>query len=336
MSQRTAVRVTAWLLSAAFVALVVVVAISPDHFVYDEPPFVEYVALLHKYGFTAEFLNALTGTVGPLYAVIHAAFEPLSGLRPIGMRLINVLLLAAVVGLLALWLRHRHVPDWAVSAASVLAVPMTWVMAGMALSEMPALLLVALSLCLQLRGLEALGRPAPVMGWFALSAVSLGAAVWGRQPYLLLVGVPILTAMLERRLRVAALLFVAIVLAIALPLFVVWHGLVPPSHQERVQQGLAPVNAILSFGYTGLCFFLLAPRTRWISAAGLAVLVVAAVVANGLFGMISIAPLRTMVERHLSAGFAAAYGNFCGSMFLACGAAFVVWLIRSTWERRDD
>ena len=143
-------------------------------------------------------------------------------------------------------------------------------------------------------------------------------------------------ALLEPRLRFAALLFVAIVLAIAFPLFAVWHGLVPPSHQERVQQGLAPINAILSLGYTGLCFFLLAPKTRWSSTTGLAVLVVAAFVANALFGLIAIAPLRTIVERHLSAGFAAAYGNLCGSMFLACGVVFIIWLIRSTWERRDD
>jgi hypothetical protein len=336
MSQRAAMRVTSWLLIAAFVALVVLVATSPGHFIYDEAPFVEYVSLLRRYGFTTEFLNALTGTVGPLYAFVHAAFEPLSGLRPVGMRLVNVLLLTAVFGLLALWLRRRRAADWAASAASVLAIPMTWVMSGMALSEMPALLLVTASLCLQLRGLEVLGRPVPVACWFAVSAVSLGVAVWGRQPYLLLVGVPIVTALFERRLRFAALLFVAIVLAIAFPLFVVWHGLVPPSHQERVQQGLAPINAILSLGYTGFCFFLLAPRTRWSSMTGLAVMVVAAFVVNGLFGLIAIAPLRTIVERHLSAGFAAAYGNLCGSMFLACGVVFVFWLIRSTWERRDD
>jgi hypothetical protein len=336
MSQRAAVRVTSWLLFAAFAALVVLVATSPGHFVYDEAPFVEYVSLLHRHGFTTEFLNALTGTVGPLYAFVHAAFEPLTGLRPVDMRLVNVLLLTAVFGLLALWLKRRREVDWTASAASVLVIPMTWVMAGIALSEMPALLLVTASLCLQLRGLEVLGRPVPVVCWFAASAVFLGAAVWGRQPYLLLAGVPVLMALLEPRLRFAALLFVAIVLAIALPLFAVWHGLVPPSHQERVQQGLAPINAILSLGYIGLCFFLLAPRTRWSSTTGLAVMVVAAFVANALFGLIAIAPLRTIAERHLSAGFAAAYGNLCGSMFLACGVVFVIWLIRVTWERRDD
>ena len=130
------------MLFAAFAVLVVLVATSHGHFVYDEAPFVEYVSLLHRYGFTTEFLSALTGTVGPLYAFVHAAFEPLTGLRPVGMRLVNVLLLAAVFGLLALWLTRRRAADWAASAVSVLAIWMTWVMAGMALSEMPALLLV--------------------------------------------------------------------------------------------------------------------------------------------------------------------------------------------------
>jgi hypothetical protein len=128
----------------------------------------------------------------------------------------------------------------------------------------------------------------PVVCWFAVSAVFLGTAVWGRQPDLLLVEVAILTALFERRLRFGALLFVAIVQTIALPLFVVWHDLVPSSHQERVQQGLAPTNAILSLGYTGLCFFLLAPRTGWSSTTGFAVTVIGVIVgATSLIGYFS-------------------------------------------------
>ncbi len=39
----------AGLLAVAFVVLVVLVGTSPGQFVYDEPPFVEYIPLLHKY-----------------------------------------------------------------------------------------------------------------------------------------------------------------------------------------------------------------------------------------------------------------------------------------------
>ncbi len=161
------------------------------------------------------------------------------------------------------------------SALSVVAVPMAWVLAGMALSEMPALFFVAVSLCLQLIALEVIDQPRKLLGLFALRRRwHCGIAVWGRQPYLLLGGVPVVLAIRERRLRPAAALFCAMVLVLSVPQFVIWKGLVPPSHQERVQQGLAPLNALLSLGYTGLCFFLLAPRTRWTSAAWAAILVV--------------------------------------------------------------
>jgi hypothetical protein len=336
MSQQAAIRVVAGLLAVAFVVLFVLVGTSPEHFVYDEPPFVEYVPLLHKYGLSTAFLNSLTGTVGPLYAFVQGAFEQVTGLHPVAMRLVNLALLAGVAGLLAAWLKRCGSPAWAASALSVVAVPMAWVMAGMALSEMPALFFVAVSLCLQLMALEAAVRPRSVVVLFALSGVALGIAVWGRQPYLLLGGVPVVLALLERRLRPAVVLFCVIVLGLSLPQFLIWKGLVPPSHQERVQQGLAPLNALLSLGYTGLCFFLLAPMIRWISATSAAALVVVAVVANATLDLVSIAPLRPAVERYASGRIATIYAELCGSLFLAVGLIFLAWLLRTTWKGRND
>ncbi len=324
------------LLAVGFVVLIALVGTSPGHFVYDEPPFVEYVPLLHKYGLSTAFLNSLTGTVGPLYAFVQGAFEPLTGLHPVAMRLVNLGLLAGVAVLLAVWLKHCGSPAWAASAVSVVAIPMAWVMAGMALSEMPALFFVMVSLGLQLMALDAAIRPRTVFVLLALSGVALGIAVWGRQPYLLLGGVPVVLALLERRLRPAVALFCVIVLGLSLPQFVIWKGLVPPSHQERVQQGLAPLNALLSLGYTGLCFFLLAPMTRWLSAIWAAALAAAAIVANATLHLVAIAPLRTAVERYAPGGVATAYGELCGSLFLAWGLIFLAWLLRTTWKGRGD
>ena len=336
MSPKTAIRAVTGLLALAFVVLVVLVLRSPGRFIYDEPPFVEYVHLLQRHGLSREFMNSLTGTVGPLYAFVQGALAPLTGVQPVGMRLVNVALLAAVTLVLAAWLRHRGSTAWTASALSVLAVPMAWVMAGMALSELPAMLLVAISLCLQLKALERIDRPATVIGLFALSAVALGAAVWGRQPYLLLGGVPVLVALVEPRLRVAVALFCVIVLALSAPQFLIWQGLVPPSHQLQVQKGLSPVNALLSLGYTGLCFFLLAPRTRWTSPLWAAVLVVAAVAVNAVLGLVTLEPLRGVVERFLPARLLAWYGTLFGGLFLGWGVVFLSWLLRATWQRRDD
>jgi 4-amino-4-deoxy-L-arabinose transferase-like glycosyltransferase len=117
------------------------------------PYFANYVALLHEHGLSRAFLRSLSGTAGPLYAFVQAAFEPLTALSPPGMRLMNVGLLAIVAALLVAMSRHDKPVD-RLASASVLVVPMTWVLAGMALSEMPALVFATLSLSLLFKGLQ--------------------------------------------------------------------------------------------------------------------------------------------------------------------------------------
>jgi hypothetical protein len=335
MLNKVATRVTGGLLVAAFLALVILVASSPHHFLYDEPYFANYIPLLHKYGLTTKFMSSLTGTVGPLYAFVHVVFEPLTQLQPVRMRLVNVLLLVMVAGMLAAWLKRQKWSDYGVAGCSVLVVPMTWVLAGMALSEMPAMVFVTLSLYLQLRGLESLEQGRPVLGWFVASAIFLGIAVWGRQPYLLLSGVPVLVAFLERRLRMPALIFVGVVMALAIPLFIIWKGLVPPSH-NAVQQGVSVTHGLISLGYTGICFLLLAPRSRWLPGKVLLGLVVLTTAANALLGAFVLYPLRSVVDRYLPFSAVSAYGNLCGSLFLSFGVVFLAFLLRIIWEGRKD
>lgn len=332
----TPIRNLTGILVLALAVLVVLVARSPDQLIYDEPPLVQYVPLLHRYGLSSAFMNSLTGAPGPLYAFVQGAFEPLTALQPVGMRLVNVALLVAVAAVLAGWLRYRNSPTWSATALSVLVVPMTWVMAGMALSELPAMLFVTISLCLQLTALTKIDRPATLLGLFALSAVALGIAVWGRQPYLLLGGVPVLLAVVERRLRTAATLFCVVVIALSAPQFVVWRGLVSPTQQALVQRGLSATNAVLSLGYAGLCFVLLAPMTRWASLRMAVVLVTLAIALNAAFGVVTLEPLRGVLQRFVPAWLLAWYGTLVGGLFLGWGLLFLTWLLRETWRRRDD
>jgi hypothetical protein len=320
---------------AAGLTLLGLVAISPGQFVYDEPSFVQYVHLLHEHGLTPHFLNSLTGTVGPLYAFIHAAVEPVTQLQPVRMRFVNVFLLSIVALILVIWLKRRRAPNYWLAGASVLAIPMTWVLAGMALSEMPAVLFVTASLLLQLRGLEALSRGQSALPWFLVSSILLAIAVWGRQPYLLLVGVPVLLALLEPRLRLSASVFVVVVVVCAISLFVIWQGLVPPSH-HGVQRGLSPVNGLLSLGYAGFCFFLLAPQARWLSAKAMVSLFVSAIALNAMFGVFLVYPLRSAIDRYLPDGAVQAYGVLCGSLLLTCGAAFLIRMLYVMWNSRAD
>ena len=335
MPKPVAIRVTGGLLLTSFLALVMLVATSPHRFLYDEPYFANYIPLLHQYGLTAKFMNSLTGTAGPLYAFVYVVFEPLTQMQPARMRLVNVLLLIMVAGMLAAWLKQQKWSDYGVAGCSVLVVPMTWVVAGMALSEMSAMVFVTLSLYLQLKGLGALEQGRPVLGWFLASAILLGIAVWGRQPYLVLVGVPVLEALLDRRLRMPALIFVGVVTALAVPLFIIWKGLVPPSHYD-VQQGISLTHGLVSLGYAGICFLLIAPRSRWLPAKVLIGLVALTVAANASLGAFVFYPVRSVVDQYLPSFAVPAYGNVCGSLFLSSGVLFLVLLLRIIWEGRGD
>src|SRR5271154_5548352 len=151
MTNSIAMRATGGVLLVAFLAMVTLAATSPNRFLYDETYFADYVSLLHQEGFTPKFLSSLNAAPGPLSAVVQVIFEPLTQLRPVAMRLVNVFSLIALALVLVLWLK-REGNDYWVAGCSVLVVPMTWVVAGMALSEMSAMVFVTLSLYLQLRG----------------------------------------------------------------------------------------------------------------------------------------------------------------------------------------
>jgi hypothetical protein len=318
----------------AFLVLFRLVATSPPRFLYDEPYFANYISLLHQHGFTTKFLISLNAAPGPLCAIVQVIFEPLTQLRPVAMRLGNVFLLIVVVLILVMWLKKQRDDYW-VAGLSVLVVPMTWVVAGMALSEMSALMFVTLSLYLQLKGVEALEVGRPVLRLFVVGGVCLGIAVWGRQPYLLLSGVPVLLALLDRRLRMAAVVFVAVVLAVVAPLFAAWRGLLPPS-QHSAQQGLSVTHGLISLAYTGICFLLLAPRFVRLPVKVLLGLVVLTVVANASFGTFALFPVRSVIDRYLPASAVPVYGKLCGSLLLACGIVFLALSLRMIWEKRMD
>lgn len=334
MQQQTAIKAAGAVLLVAFLGLVTMVVTSPGHFLHDEPEYMNYVPLLRQHGLTEAFLDSLTGAAGPLYAFVQLAFAPLTNLRPVGMRLVNVALLVVVAGILAVWLKQQNYRDYLVAAFSILIVPMTWVMAGMTLTELPAMVFATLSLYLLLKGAEALEQERPVLRWFVASGVCLAVAVWGRQPYLLLAGVPVVMAVLDRRLRIAALVSAAIVVASAIPLVVAWDGLVPPN--DGADEGLSLLHGIISLGYIGICFLLLVPRLQWLSRKSFIVAAVILAALNVWFGVIVYAPLESLADEFLSDPGMSAYGLAGGSLMLICGIAFLAWILGTTWRDRGD
>ncbi len=329
-----AVGVTVAVLLLAALALVATVVTSPPAFVYDEPYYANYVSLLRRYGLTEEFLDALSGGAGPLYAFVHRALEPLTNLSPVRMRLVNIVLLVVVTGILAAWLKRQNRPDYLLASSAILVVPMTWVLAGMALTSMPALVFLSLSLYVQLRGIEALERGSPALGWFVVGGIFLGIAVWGRQTALVLVALPVLLALLDRRLRVPALAFVAIVVVLVAPLVIAWHGFTPPD--EAADEGFSLRHGLASLGYTGFCFFLLAPRREWFLHKPFVAAAALFAVVNAVFGIVALSPFSSFLDDFLSEAGMAVYAELFGSLLAFCALLFLGWILKIIWEGRRD
>jgi hypothetical protein len=148
--------------------------------------------------------------------------------------------------------------------------------------------------------------------------------------------VPVLLAILDRRLRLAAALFVVLASAFVVPLFVIWKGLVPPALQF-VQQGLSITNGMTSLGYTGICFLLLlAPQTRWLPGKAMLAVVAVTAAINAILGILVLFPIRSAMDQIIPVGAMPAYGNLCGSLFLSIGVAWLALLARTMYEGRAD
>ncbi len=336
MSKSAAAHLTGAVLILALLSLIGLVLASPPILFFDEPAYAQYARLLRQHGPTAQFLTALPGSAGPLHAFVQILFEPITGSAAIGTRLVNVFLLTLLIAALAGILRRRSATYPWISAASVLMLPAVWVIAGLALTEIPAILVATISLALLLRGLEALEHNQPQLLWFAASAITLAIAAWGRQPYILLAGIPLFLAFLDRRLRVAAIVYLAITLTLTLPLFLLWNGLTPPHDRTYYQKWLAPSHALLSFGYTGLWFYFLAPGYGWMPRKHLLILSVPIAIANFLTGAIALYPFWGLLAPHLPDAANYAYGTGCGTVILTFGATFLVRLLTYLREIRHN
>lgn len=317
---------------AAFVFLAAGTAFNTHALTYDEPHRIEVVHMLSEKGLTREFLEQMPHATGPLTPVLQLALAPLTRLDVPGLRLTNVMLLAFLIAVTASTLRRSgHVAPWTASLA-IMGLPTTWVVAGLALTEMPAMLCVACAIAMFQFMFKAQSDGARTAfaamagGWLALASL-------GRQPYLLLVFMLPFLAW-ERREHLGSVA-ICITCAVVPPfaVFGVWRGLVPPAVQTL--QGFSFAHGVLAFAYAGAFTIIYAPRwLRWekfmLGAIAIVVLLVAA------FDRVNILPLESITRRVLSPGLVPIWTRLISSAFAGMALWFVGSLFLNGWRRRGD
>jgi hypothetical protein len=317
-----------------YLALIAMVLTSKNDLWWDEVWYLRSVPELHRLGLSVEWIRGLPGPSGPLFALVHALLEPLTGLRSPGIRLATIGITALTVVALAAALKARRVPHAFPKAAGLLAVPMLYGAIGTAMTEMPA----ALFFCASLAALFAAAYRAERGDRSAyplaiLAGVACGVAITGRQHYLM---APLASvALWRRRTWKVALIYGALGVGVPAPVFFIWDGLVPPFMQAE-ESGLSLAHGLSAISYAGVIYCLY--DVGWLLRRPVAVaLVVAACIAlNVATGTLDHVPFLRVAMRNLSPTALHYYGLVASGVMLGFGLAFLLHLAGMAFERRGD
>ena len=307
---------------------------SVNNLIYDEPWYLRIVNSLHEKGLSVSFLKNLPGPPGPLHTIVHYIFEPLTNLEAPGVRLVNNFLLIAIIYILFFILKKIGSSHPFISATSIIGIPIIWVLSGMALTEIPAILFVSLSILFLLLALNTSSQKFAYFLSF-LGGLSLGISVLGRQPFLaLIIALPILAFKNKNARNILLIFFVS---AIVLPLivFFIWGGIVPPK-TAKVQTGISIINGLFSYCYAAIMMLILAPKWFSIEANKLIAICVPIFILNLIFGYAETIPMLFVANKVLSPFYLTIYGRFVSSLMLGLGVIFLISTLKNMWQHRND
>ena len=318
-----------------FLLLAGAVAHGPGGQVYDERWHLHNVELVHEVGWREALTHTLSAA-GPLYTGLHLVVEPITHLQGPPLRATNVVLLLAVVALTAAAAARLRLGEPWLAASMFLAVPFAWPVCGMALTEIPALPFFTAGMLFALRFWEKREAPLPVpLAWAVASGLAFGIACLGRQTYLLALAGLAAFVTWDRRTWLLVAVTGATAVAVVLPLFIVWHGITPPS-LPQLDTGLKPEHGVWSFAYAAMATLFVAPRWLWPRHRAPWVAAGIAFVAALAFPVMSITPARSLVERFLGSASLPAVSRVSSALLVALAVLWFMQIATQMWARREE
>lgn len=257
------------ILCCGLILLILLVFINSRPPFYDEVLYLRDVQVLHEYGPSKEYLLKLTGSAGPLYSLIHYALEPLTHLQAPVIRLVNI---AFLIGMMFFLQKTITLLGYPIKYYSLycLAVPLTYVVAGLALTEIPAMFFLSAGLYFIIRGENSVRSFYWQLFHMILGGIFLSIAIIGRQPYLvILCALPLLfkdNFVIKWKKKVI-LVATTLLSSILLPaiVFWTWKGIVPPTdailYDDIAKAGvsLQPSFFFLFTAYFSVLLLIIAP-----------------------------------------------------------------------------
>ena len=251
---------------ASAVFLILIAQIDRPPF-YDEDEYLLNVRVLEKYGLGRSYLLNLIGSAGPLFSVIHYLFEPLTHLRAPYVRFINLAFLLGTIYFISHIINSLRTTKWSYSVY-IMSIPLTYVIGGLALTEMPALFFYSIAIFFAIRAADDNTNLRTALIYSTVGGLCLSLAILGRQPYLLtLIAFPLLFLTSENVKKNLIVVISFVVCAIVLPLLVfwVWKDLVPPQDGKlytSIAESGTSFKVVFIFNflfYAAISMFFIAP-----------------------------------------------------------------------------
>lgn len=310
---------------------------------WDEALYFRDIINLEKYGFSIRFLNSLYGPAGPLYGIVHYILKPITFLDAMAMRMTNVVFFIIILILLNQILKKNQIIKYSEKSLNLLGIPMIYVIAGMALTEMPAMLFCTIALYFLVIATSNLnGKLSYALA--AFGGLSLGLAIIGRQPYLVILAtIPVLFINIYQRAneykQVICFIFFALIFPVLV--FSVWGDIQPTAtFTTNTGKGLAPFHGVLAYGYAGAVTLLLVPQWfRQPLKNELIILILLLLLMTALNYWVvkyDFSPAKSVAVRFLPPTMLNLYSKACPVLLTLFGAYFVFSSLLNVWDKRED
>lgn len=318
----------------ALVVLFYLIATSgvDSYFTYgDESGYFLNLELIDKYGISTTFLQHFSGMAGPLHPILHWLLKPITGAIPPGVRFVNFVILCFFI------YHFRNSLGWRIAW-----IPMTFICAGYAMTEFPAMLFLFLSSHL-------LKKESFIN--VSIAGIFLALAIAGRWNYLALLPLFWGWYILKNKdlnfknqfnFLFKTFVFVATSLSVPLWIFIAWGGLAPPEAAAVAGYGtfdITPHHFILSSCFAGLMIILLYPQwflllKSYSKEIGAAFVIL--VLLNLCFDFYSFLPAKSVFNRFLVENQQFIIAILFGALAIFMAFLFLFNLILQSLKRKND
>ncbi len=316
---------------------------------FDEVLFLGNMELYEEVGLSKQFLVEMYDQApGPLYQIVHTFFKPLTHLQTPGIRLVNVFLFIGTIGLTAVFLKQTKNPcinDYKLAALNLIAVPVVWQSAGMALTEVPAMFFSTLYLCILWITLREEHSVPFKLVLALLTGATLGLSIIGRTNYLVLIPALIVFIIDFKKLTLSFVVIKYLIIVglvagvIFVPMFLAWGGMVPPA-QRLVSEGEIKIwHGVLAFAYAGLVTLLINPS--WFRINKLIVWYMLAsyvlfLILNLLWFDVAYGPLSNFVSKILPSSLFVFYPKLIAPALMVFSGFFIYNLFEKSINKLDN